>query len=1431
MAQSLNVVHRLHIAHGLSLWEHYNLAIVNSGLWSRAVRFDFDLAADDTSYRNQFVEQFQSLTGTRATAREIAAAQRVWTPALRRESVEGSQARRFLTVSQRDLWDYVRESRKRKHSKGRPVQAMGPTSALVLDLEGSRRSLGDRLHVTEARMSSLLNSVGVLEGRIAASVAERDGLVAERDAVGVEVERLSAQLEGLRGELDETVSVLAGVSAERDGLVAERDGLVAERDAVGVEVERLSAQLEGLRGELDGAVSGRVRVESVLAAVSAMGDQMRDELQVSRQLVSSQDDLLNGLSSELVSSQADRSFKESQLRAIAESESWRLGRAITWLPRFIAGRTGKSNAGTPPASTDASELMGYVVHDHSLEDELSLPVGQTDDIVKDQFRGVTATESPGSAALELEGTSAIVQPGPSSATQDESIEARYGSASLAAFDERQYLRLYPDVASAVEQGALPSGLHHFIYHGHSEGRLGPGFRPFARRAPRSPGGQTAESILTLVGPLSAPSGLGRSARGFALAASSAGLQPEIVDIDPYVRGADSDALTQAHEGLTLPPAEFRLWVVNGDVFPRLFRIVDLEALDDVVSIGVWVWELNSLPPDWIPSLGGLDEVWAPSQFCANAIALQTCVPTRVVPYVVEIDRDGLTRNRSAFGIPEDAFVFLYVFDSASYLQRKNPEALVRAFEEAFAGQEDVLLILKCQVPREASSELDDLRASIRSPRIWLWVEDFDDDSNYSLKNVCDCFVSPHRAEGFGLNVAEAMLLGKAVIATDYSATRDFVNTRNAYPLRYQLATVGRDMGPYPAGAVWAEPDHDHLKTLLRHVHANPEEATQKGGEAARTISERFSRQRVGEVMRQALFDLRADSVSPEMNARVEANRLLAYSYPAVDMEHLGAELSDLPSSSGSRISIVVPVFNIGRDLLERCVSSVLAQTYPNWELCLCDDGSTDQSTLEYLAELRNLDPRIRVAQFPDNRGISAAMNRAVEISTGEYVAFLDNDDELAPRAMEEVIRAATLNPSAEFFYSDEDKIAPDGSLVDAYFKPDWSPEHLESCMYVLHLMVVKKGLFLELGGFREEFSGAQDYDLALRLSNYGAQVVHIPKILYHWRMIAGSSAEIVDAKPVALNRAKEALADYATTRFGDEAWVEAGKLPGLWRVRVPRPSLPRVTLVILTNDGIAHVPGRGQVSLLENLLTSIRKSTDESQYEVLVVDNGNINTSRRQLLGLAPNELASYGGSQVSFNFSDKANYAVSQVASEVFVLMNDDLEVVSHDWLASLTELAVRPEVGVVGAKLVFPTGAIQHVGVVGGVLGATAHVYHGSPGDLVGYNGFPNIIRNYSMVTGACMASRRDVVARIGGFDTRFARDFNDVDFCLRAVSAGYRVVYTPFAELVHFESQTIKRDRVDDAERQAFIGKWKWSRFLSDDPYFNPNFSKRHVDFRSQ
>jgi GT2 family glycosyltransferase len=521
------------------------------------------------------------------------------------------------------------------------------------------------------------------------------------------------------------------------------------------------------------------------------------------------------------------------------------------------------------------------------------------------------------------------------------------------------------------------------------------------------------------------------------------------------------------------------------------------------------------------------------------------------------------------------------------------------------------------------------------------------------------------------------------------------------------------------------------------------------------------------------------------------------------------------------ISIVMPVYQTPCELLERAVESVRRQTYDNWELCIADDCS-GQPALETLIEkLARTDSRFRTTKRESRGGVAAASNSALELARGEFVAMLDHDDELAPDALLHVVEAINRHPGVGWLYSDEDKIDTNGRRYDPFFKPAWSPDLLLSLNYICHFSVCRRDLVERTGGFRPEYDGSQDYDLFLRLSRLTDDIVHIPRILYHWRAFPGSSAAHASYKPHALDAAWRALIDYLGSAQ-IAASVEPGRYPGEWRVRYQWPAAPRVSILI---------PSGGKLEVLRTNLDQLATKTNYENYEIMVIDNSGGTEIEDFVRGWSNSgRSARYVDCrQQAFNWSALNNQAARLSNSELLLFLNDDTEVIAPDWLTSMVELGMRPEVGAVGAKLLFHDGRIQHAGVVMGLFETCGHAFRGLPGDARHYFDFPEVVRNVSAVTGACLLARRDVFWKVGGFDEEgFGVAFNDIDFCLSVINAGYRVLYTPDAILYHHESFSLaSEDLVRFSDEKSAL-RTKWKQVIGYDPYYSPNLTRRAEDY---
>ena len=986
------------------------------------------------------------------------------------------------------------------------------------------------------------------------------------------------------------------------------------------------------------------------------------------------------------------------------------------------------------------------------------------------------------------------------------------------FDEDLYLHYHPDVASAVSAGHMHSGYEHWRTYGKAEGRIGgpqlklPDREAFHELLATRPFG------VNLFGYLSAPSGLGTAARGLLSALRSAGVPVNAIPLRPWQ--------TTEEEREPLPvynPYRINLFLLTADIMPLFVKAYGTGVLSGCYNIGYWLWELPSVRADWFAFQEYVDEIWVASTFCKLAFESSIALPVRRIPLVVDRLEEKAVFGRDHFGLPRDTFVFGYVFDVSSYMERKNPTALVKAFRAAFEDCGDVLLLLKYTNAGADAESLRRLGAAIGGSRsIRVISTSLTEEENTSLHTAIDCLVSPHRSEGFGFNLVEAMYFGKAVVATGYSANVDYMHEGNSYLVNYALTPIEHTVGPYQRGALWAAPSAEHLAERMREVYENPTERAKRGHRAAMEVRAWFGPDTVGSQMMERFAELGLTG-GPLEKERLWTKRhnKTPKLFPSDAPEEVRKNIRGWAHKPV--ISIVTPVYNISGEYLRECIESVRAQWYPFWELCLCDDASTDEETLQVLEHYRGTDPRIRIVRSERNCGIATASNRCAERSTGEYLAMLDNDDTITSNALYEIARVLNEKPETDLLYSDEDKIDITGAYCDHFFKPDYSPEHLRSVMYILHMLVVRKTLFYQLGGFRDEFSGAQDYDLALRVSEVSRRIQHVPKVLYHWRKLTGSAAEQVDAKPKALDASRRALEDHVLRC--DLGWVENGCLTGTYRVHYAVGS-PKVSLLILSSDPVVDIEGRGSVHLLEHLVKSIVEKTNYRNYEIVIVDDGNLSVRTRRGLSGIPYRVASYVRQGIGFNFADKANFAFSQARTEHMVLLNDDMEIISPGWLVALLEpLAIR-EVGVVGARLIFANGELQHAGMVIGVNDGAAHIYHHSPQEFIGYNGFTHVIRNYCCVTAACMATRADVVRATGPWDTGFIVDYNDVDFCLRVLECGYRVVYTPYAELYHFEGSTCIRRSANLADVERF--QTKWQKYIMRDPYYNPNLTKHGLEF---
>ena len=526
-----------------------------------------------------------------------------------------------------------------------------------------------------------------------------------------------------------------------------------------------------------------------------------------------------------------------------------------------------------------------------------------------------------------------------------------------------------------------------------------------------------------------------------------------------------------------------------------------------------------------------------------------------------------------------------------------------------------------------------------------------------------------------------------------------------------------------------------------------------------------------------------------------------------------------------KISIAMPVYNVEEKWLRLCIDSILNQVYTNWELCMADDASTDPNVKKILTEYQQLDERIRVVFREQNGHISEATNSALAIATGEFVALLDNDDELAINAFYEVVKVLNENPELDLIYSDEDKIDMDGNRSDPAFKPDWSPDLLLGTNYISHLGVYRRSILEEIGGFLKGYEGSQDYDLVLRFTEKTTKerIKHIPKVLYYWRMLPTSTAVDQGSKGYAFEAGLRAVQD-ALVRRGINGHATHGAANGLYDVYYDIKSDKLVSIIIPTKNGHKDV---------QRCVSSIIEKTTYQNYEIIMADNGSTDPKMQELFAEYKHQLKDRFIVElidIPFNYSRINNLAAKKANGKYFLFLNNDTEVIEPDWMTAMVSYAQFDRIGCVGAKLFYPDDTTQHAGVLLGIGGVAGHALNNYDRTHCGYFGRLVIDVNYLAVTAACMMVKAADFNAVNGFDETLEVAFNDVDLCLKVYELGRYNVYAHQAELYHFESKS--RGYEDTPEKQRrFAGEIKkmqdkWPSYIAHDPFYNDNLTKEGI-----
>jgi len=521
------------------------------------------------------------------------------------------------------------------------------------------------------------------------------------------------------------------------------------------------------------------------------------------------------------------------------------------------------------------------------------------------------------------------------------------------------------------------------------------------------------------------------------------------------------------------------------------------------------------------------------------------------------------------------------------------------------------------------------------------------------------------------------------------------------------------------------------------------------------------------------------------------------------------------------ISILIPTYNTESHHLRECIESVIDQTYTNWEICISDDASPSKETKDIIKSFVKKYPNIQAVFNKTNHHIAISSNIALEMAKGEYVSLLDHDDLLLPNALYETVKAINDNSEIDLIYTDEDKLEDDRYHVEPFFKPDWSPDFLNSCNYITHFATIRTSVMKEVKGFTPGTHGAQDWDLFFKITEVTNKIHHIPKILYTWRKSATSTAQSADSKPYAYISQKKVLRN-SIARRGENAYAEPHPVLGFMRKKYVIKDTPLVSIIIPTKDSI---------KLIRQCIDSILEISTYPYFEIIIVDTGSTDPSVEAYYEklVADNHQIKIVRYNKKFNFSAACNLGVQKSSGDFLLFLNNDTEVFSKDWVQGLLEHAQRKDIGMVGAKLLFPNETIQHAGIILSERDIAFHCFYGqNPGmDIFTYI-YANNIRNVSAVTAACSMVSRKKFEEVGGFDTKLRVTYNDVDLNLRLAKAGYKNLYTPFVELFHYESMSVGRIESTDRDMTEFneakqLMLDRWTPELRRDLYYNDAFEQ--------
>lgn len=519
------------------------------------------------------------------------------------------------------------------------------------------------------------------------------------------------------------------------------------------------------------------------------------------------------------------------------------------------------------------------------------------------------------------------------------------------------------------------------------------------------------------------------------------------------------------------------------------------------------------------------------------------------------------------------------------------------------------------------------------------------------------------------------------------------------------------------------------------------------------------------------------------------------------------------------ISIAVPAYQTPVEFLKQMIESLISQTYPEWELCIANASPDNEEMQRVLADYSAKDSRVRFCNLKENLGIAENTNRAFSMAKGEFMGLLDHDDLLAPNALYEIVQALQDHPQADALYTDEDKVTTE---MDEHFqphlKPDFNLDLLRSNNYICHFFVVRRSIVEKAGGFRKEFDGAQDYDFIFRCTENAREVLHVPEILYHWRTHKASTADNPASKMYAFEAGKRAI-EANLERTGTKGVVSHTQDLGFYRVKYPVQGKPLVSVII---------PNKDEKETLQTCMEMLNNNTSYQNFEIIIIENNSTTDEifryYKELSKDPRIHLLRWGK---EFNYSAINNFGVAHAKGEYLLFLNNDIKSINPDWMEELLGVCQRPEVGGVGAKLIYPDNTIQHAGCVVGMGGIAGHMFVDMPADRTGYLHKASLLQDMSAVTAACLMMKKEVFEEAGGFTEELAVAFNDVDLCLKVRKNNHLIVYDPYAKLYHMESKTRgaedSKEKVRRFQTEIEYMRCHWLDILKNgDPYYNKNLS---------